>query len=360
MVMRMRCTLGLLQSIATATATSWKYRVPLHNAADPNTLMPVAGLGTAFHFCFNKSSGNQSFAASRMWLQLGGRRFDGALSYGCDIGVGNAMRASGLPRSEVFFVSKIGPGGIPYPLGYNETLAQAHRILSEFGSYLDLLLVHEPFTYWPGPWTASKNPSSDPACNLRDEHYSPRSCRLSTWRAMVALWQAGKVRSIGVSNYNSSHIHEIEEAGLPLPSVNQIEFSPHHGPTHAPCICGGSASRATSSCGTSPAELGETCKGLLGYMSRRRILANGYSPFQGPAGGGSLMNEPPLAEIATAHNVTSSQVVLHWQWRRHGVVVNPTAHTLEYQKLNLDFFDSFWLSEAEMRLLDEWPQNPNP
>lgn len=334
--------------------------VPLGNAAAPGMRMPVAGLGTDFSFCENATAdGNQSFAPSLMWLRLGGRRFDGALSYGCDKGVGAAIRASGVPREEAFVVSKIGPGGLPLPLGYNETLAQAARILADVGSYVDLLLVHEPFSYWPDPAGAAKSPSSDPACNLTSARYSGRSCRLSTWRAMVDLWRAGKVRAIGVSNYNSSHVAEIAAAGLPLPAVNQIQFSPHHGPAHAPCTCGRSTSRPGATCGDSRAELHETCAALLGALRAHGVVPNGYSPFEGKAGGGSLLAEPRLAAIAAAHNVSTAQVVLNWQWRRHGVLVNPTATRADYQRENLDF-DGFDLTEAELQLLDAWPQNPNP
>tara|TARA_B110001452_G_scaffold89748_1_gene73683 strand:- start:339 stop:1361 length:1023 start_codon:yes stop_codon:yes gene_type:complete len=334
--------------------------VLLRNAAAPDSRMPVAGLGTDFSFCENASaSGNQSFAPSLSWLQLGGRRFDGALSYGCDKGVGSAIRASGVPRNEAFVVSKIGPGGLPLPLGFNETLSQAAQILDETGSYIDLLLVHEPFSYWPDPTGAAKSPSSDPACNLTSASYSATSCRLSTWRAMVQLWREGRVRAIGVSNYNSSHIDEIANSGLPMPAVNQIQFSPHHGPVHSPCTCGRSTSRPTAECGDSPAEQHESCAALLAYLRAHGIAANGYSPFEGKASGGSLLTEPPLVRIAAAHNVTPSQAVLNWQWRRHGVLVNPTATRRDYQRLNLDF-DGFALSEAEMRQLDAWPQNPPP
>jgi 2,5-diketo-D-gluconate reductase A len=335
--------------------------VELFNAALPGTRMPAAGLGTDFRFCENaSSSGNASYGPSLQWLRLGGRRFDGALSYGCDRGVGEAIRASGVNRRDVFVTSKIGPGGLPLPLGHNETLAQAARILADLNdSYVDLLLVHEPFSYWPDPSAASKAPSSDAACNLRDPRYSPTQCRLSTWRAMVLLWRAGKARSIGVSNYNSSHIEEIVAAGLPLPAVNQIQYSPHHGPSHSPCTCGQSTSRPTLHCGSSAAEQHESCLALLSYLSSRRIAPNGYSPFEGKAGGGSLLHEPALLAIATAHNVTASQVVLHWQWRRHGVLVNPTATSAEYQRQNLDF-GGFALTPAEARALDEWPQNPLP
>ena len=335
--------------------------VVLRNAAAPGTIMPAAGLGTDFDFCENASaSGNQSFAPSLQWLQLGGRRFDGALSYGCDTGVGEAIRASGVSRRDVFVVSKIGPGGLPLPLGFNETLSQAAQILNDLGStYIDLLLVHEPFSYWPDPSGAAHATSTDPACNLTNDHYSARGCRLSTWRARVELWRAGKVRSIGVSNYNSSHIEEIVAAQLPLPAVNQIQFSPHHGPTHAPCTCGHSTSRPTAACGSSAEEMHESCSALLSYLGARAIVANGYSPFEGKADGGSLLTEPALLAIAAGHGVSASQVVLNWQWQWHGVVVNPTATTAEYQRLNLDF-DFFDLTKAEAEQLDTWPQNPPP
>ena len=335
--------------------------VPLHNAAARDVRMPVAGLGTDFDFCENASaSGNQSFAPSLEWLKIGGRRFDGALSYGCDKGVGAAIRASGVPRNEVFVVSKVGPGGLPLALGFNETLSQAKRILEDLNSsHVDLLLVHEPFTYWPNPSGAAKSPSTDPACNLSSVQYSESSCRLSTWRAMLQLWHAGLAKAIGVSNYNSSHIEEIEGAGLPLPAVNQIQFSPHHGPSHAPCTCGHSTSRPAAACGNSSAELHESCAALLAFMRSRSIVANGYSPFEGKASGGSLLTEPPLLAIASAHNVTASQVVLNWQWQQHGMLVNPTAVGAEYQQLNLEF-DGFRLTDAETQQLDAWPQNPPP
>ena len=122
---------------------------------------------------------------------------------------------------------------------------------------------------------------------------------------------------------------------------------------------GHSTSRPTAECGDSPAERHEACAELLAYLRGRGIVANGYSPFEGKAGGGSLLAEPRLVQLAAAHNVTASQVVLNWQWRRHGVLVNPTAARADFQRLNLDF-DGFALSEAEAGLLDTWPQNPPP
>ena len=329
--------------------------VPLHNAAAPGMTMSARGLGTGGPGCYNESSDQlASLNSSLSWLRLGGRRFDGAISYACDRGIGLAIKKSGVPRHEVFVTSKIGPGGVPFPLGFNETMAQAKRILSDISSdYVDLLLVHEPFSYWPNPEAAQRAPSTDPACNLSSPStYSERGCRLSTWRALVALWKAGVARSIGVSNWNSTHILELEAVGLPLPAVNQVEFSPlHQGNGGGGCNCGHSASRSTPLCGESPAENAETCAALLIFMREKHIVFNSYSPFGG--GGdetGKLLSDPRLQRIGSAHNASVAQVILNWQWSK-GIVVNPQATRQEYQTEDLHF-EGFELSASEMHVLD--------
>ena len=93
--------------------------LPLHNAAAPGMTMSVSGLGTGGPGCYNESSDQlASLNSSLSWLHLGGRRFDGAISYACDRGVGAAIAQSGVPRHEVFVASKVGPGGVPFALGY--------------------------------------------------------------------------------------------------------------------------------------------------------------------------------------------------------------------------------------------------
>ena len=331
--------------------------LPLHNAAAPGMTMSVSGLGTGGPGCYNESSDQlASLNSSLSWLHLGGRRFDGAISYACDRGVGAAIAQSGVPRHEVFVASKVGPGGVPFALGYNETKAQAKRILADLNSdYVDLLLVHEPFSYWPDPEAASRAPSTDPACDLRSPAtYSERGCRLSTWRALVELWHSGTALAIGVSNFNSSHIEEIAAAGLPLPAVNQVEFSPlHQGNGGGGCNCGQSASRSTPKCGHSATERAENCAALLAYMKHKQIVFNSYSPF---GGGGSttatLLSDPRLQAIGKAHNVSVAQVILNWQWSK-GIVVNPQASNAKYQSENLHF-DDFMLSEAEVATIDNY------
>lgn len=115
-----------------------------------------------------------------------------------------------------------------YPLGYNETLAQAQGILANYstGSYVDLLLIHWPTNYGPCSYHGPEGiPTTDPVCNTNLPTYSPTGCRLSTWKALVDVWKSGGVRAIGVSNFNTSHLEEIRTSGLPMPSVNQVSMA---------------------------------------------------------------------------------------------------------------------------------------
>ena len=200
--------------------------------------------------------------------------------------------------------------------------------------------MHEPFSYWPSPDAAARAPSTDPACALSSASYSEVGCRLSTWRALLSLWRSGAARAIGVSNYNSSHILEIEAAGLPLPAVNQVEFSPlHQGRRRGGCNCGRSASRSTPVCGDSAAQNAETCASLLTFMSRKRIAFNSYTPF---GGGGNttqaLLSDPRLLAIGARHNASTAQVILNWQWAK-GILVNPQASSAKYQAENWGSFN---------------------
>lgn len=69
-------------------------------------------------------------------------------------------------------------------------------------------------------WCAA--PTVDPACDPAKPTYDAKQCRLNTWRALVEIFQSGRAKAIGVANYNSSHLQEIIDAGMPLPAINQI------------------------------------------------------------------------------------------------------------------------------------------
>merc|ERR1711971_481408 len=188
----------------------------LKNAADIGVYMPAMGLGTGCQVGGCDPSQPRSMASLNMastWFELGGSRIDSAISYGIEPGIGLAMQRSGIPRNQIFITSKTGPGGLCFPIGYNETLRQAEEILRSLSTpYVDLLLVHWPVNWDPWAPEGCPNgtgapevrsiPTTDPLCDTALASFSERACRLSTWRALLEVWNRGWARAVGVSNYN--------------------------------------------------------------------------------------------------------------------------------------------------------------
>jgi len=204
-------------------------------------------------------------------------------------------RGALLSRSEAFIVSKTGPGGLCWPLGYNETLQQAAAIAANYSTtYVDLLLLHWPVNFGPckyhGPPATSSIPTTDPLCDLALPTYDEAGCRLSSWRGALEARRRGLAKAVGVSNFNSTHLRDIAAAGLELPSVNQCNFSPLHNLAAKPC--------------TPNSGEGETCADLIAHCSANGIVFNGYSPFGGAGQAGTLLKDQRIAAIARAHNAT--------------------------------------------------------
>jgi alpha-L-fucosidase len=320
------------------------HSVTLLNAADLHVEFPLQGLGMP-------QGTDAAHAATLSFLALGGRRTDSADSYtGAEPGIGLAMREwmaadpAEHQRSSLFIGSKIGPGGACWPLGYNESIAQANMILGYYNALpsimptpnitqLDVLLVHWPTNFGPcsihGP---PGIPTTDPLCNAGLPTYSERGCRISTWRGMVVAWKMGLTRSIGVSNWNSTDMQNLKDAGLPLPAVNQIQWNPG--------IMAESTdpSSLVPNCNQSFAELRLWCVD-------HGILVNGYSPF-GYGGTASAFKLPAVHAIGANHNVSAAQAILRWQIQL-GVAVNPMATNPMYQAENLATF-GFNLTAKEM------------
>lgn len=329
------CLLCLMAPTLTLAAVP---TVRLQNAASAGVLMPATGAGSGgysgnmsisygqYPECFDACadpqcalpnppnfSGCGQFvdASISTWLQLGGRRVDGSDSYHNQLYVARAVHASGVPREDVFYTSKVGNY---LPMGFADTHAQFATTLAVTGlSYVDLLLVH-----WPTCVTPGCEATAEPACNYKaPATYDEVACRLQTWRAMVEIWKAGGVRAIGVSNYNASHIQEIADAGLPLPAVNQVPFNLWHSRDAAP-------------------------GGLLDFCRARSIAYNGYSPFAVadrhvyPGFPPSLVQDEALVAVAAAHARSPAEVALAWQWQL-GVLVNPRSQNAAHMLENLNY-----------------------
>eukprot|EP00038_Savillea_parva_P014522 m.11199 g.11199 ORF g.11199 m.11199 type:complete len:323 (-) comp2828_c0_seq2:186-1154(-) len=194
------------------------------------------------------------------------------------------------------------------PMGEKETTYQVEESLKQYNTdYIDLVLIH---------WPTSTGNSSDPQCQKNSGSYDAKACRLTTWKALLSLWKAKKIRAVGVSNFNMSHLQEIIDAGLELPAVNQCPFNSH---------------------------LYSAQKELVKFCKVHNILFNSYSPLGIPdwhkypstiSSTGILIEEPAIKAIGAAHKLSAAQTLLAWQWAQ-GIVFNPRSYNTTHMEENL-------------------------
>jgi diketogulonate reductase-like aldo/keto reductase len=219
-------------------------------------------------------------------LKTGYRSIDTASVYGNERGVGKAIRESGIPREEIFLTTKV----------WNDdqrakrTLAAFEESLERLATdYVDLYLVH-----WP-----------------------VKDCYLETWRVMEEIYQSGRAKAIGISNFLVHHLEDLLRESRVVPAVNQIEFHPFL---------------------VQPE--------LLRFCQSHKIVVEAWSPLmQGHVVTVSLINE-----LAEKHRKTPAQIVLRWDLQ-HGVVTIPKSSRPERIEENSRVFD-FELTSAEMDALD--------
>jgi diketogulonate reductase-like aldo/keto reductase len=199
---------------------------PLKNSAKAGLRIPALGVGTgAYKYCPNggyggwpecmdEAAGCGEYTERTVisWLLLGGRRLDCANSYGNTKAVGRAIKLSNVPRAQIFITEKVGPPpGVS--MGYADTLVQMDQLLRDLQTdYVDLLLVHEPVGDIPQ--------SRDPYCRVGSPVYSDKDCRLSTWRAMVRIYEEGKVDTTRTHHTHYTHYSRGGHRGHWPPPIN--------------------------------------------------------------------------------------------------------------------------------------------
>jgi len=255
--------------------------------------VPSVGFGTW------KIEGEECYRAVLHALRTGYRHIDTALGYNNQIGVGAALKKSGMQRDEFFVTSKI-PGG----LNASATEASLELALQQLGlEYVDLMLIH-----FPASWTGVGGAA------LRKEE----------WLALEKWAKTGKARAIGISHYCKSHIEDVlSVATLPI-ALNQVMY--HVG------------------MGMSP-NLGSDFKD---YCQQVGIVYMSFSTLCGPCGKEKmeLINGPLVTKIGKAHNVSGPQVALKWAVQQ-GIPVVPKSSNPEHLKEDFDLF-SFTLTQQEM------------
>jgi 2,5-diketo-D-gluconate reductase A len=253
--------------------------VPSITLDDGNTI-PQLGFGV-----FQIEPNDTSEAVSEA-LEIGYRHIDTAEMYGNEKEVGEAIRSSGLDRSDVFVTSKLS-NGAHEPRDAHKAF---DRTLSELGfDYLDLFLIH-----WPLP-------------TLYDGDF------VSTWKILEEFKADGRARSIGVSNFQVEHLERLAAETDTVPAVNQIEVHPYL-----------------------------TNEAVRSYGREHGIATEAWSPIAQ----GAVLDDPTITEIAEKVDKTPAQVVLRWHLQR-GDIVFPKSVTPSRMKQNFELFD-FELESDDM------------
>eukprot|EP00929_Paragymnodinium_shiwhaense_P108917 TRINITY_DN75273_c0_g1_i1.p1 TRINITY_DN75273_c0_g1~~TRINITY_DN75273_c0_g1_i1.p1 ORF type:complete len:350 (-),score=78.39 TRINITY_DN75273_c0_g1_i1:154-1203(-) len=277
-----------------------------------DVVMPTVGFGTY------RMKGTEATRCVKDALHAGYRLIDTAQVYENEADVGAAIRTSGVPRDKCFIETKVWRSSH----GFEKTIKACHQSLRKLGTpYIDLYVIH-----WPGPktgWPLARGVTApkDWTPKMRDE---------GTWRAMEQLYQEGKVRALGVTNYSIRHLKALLKTCKVRPMVNQVEFHPLLVQT----------------------ELIEFCK-------KEGIVLQAYASLGSTDGGqgarDELFNLPPVQAAAKAHKRSPAQVLLRWALEKGACVVpkSTKAHRLAE---NADIF-KFSLTKKEVTAIDNLNKN---
>ncbi|CAE8643441.1 unnamed protein product [Polarella glacialis] len=269
-------------------------------------VMPAVGFGTY------KLKKGEAAGPVEAALRAGYRLVDTAQVYENEADVGAALRASGVPRENVFIETKVWRSSH----GLERTTKAFKQSLRRLGvDYIDLYVIH-----WPGAktgWPLKKGTVCPP-------DWTPAMRNLGTWKAMEQMHDEGKVRALGVTNYSLRHLKELLKTCRIRPAVNQVEFHP----------------RLVQS-------------ELLDFCRKEGIVLQAYASLgSGDAGQAEdFFKFPPVQAAAKAHKVTPAQVLLRWALEK-GCHVIPKSTRPERMAENAGVF-SFKLSSKEVKAIDE-------
>ncbi|SDH62211.1 Aldo/keto reductase [Sinosporangium album] len=218
-------------------------------------------------------------------LEAGYRSLDTAKLYENEEGVGRAVRASSVPREELFITTKLWND----EHDHHRALAAFDTSMSKLGlDYLDLYLIH-----WPAPG---------------QDRY------LDAWRALAELYADGRVRAIGVSNFTATHLTRLIQGSGIVPAVNQIELHPWL-----------------------------TQRSLRAFHAEHGIATEAWSPL---GQGRGVLGERAVTDVAAKHGRTPAQVVLRWHVQLGNIAI-PKSVTPSRISENLDIF-GFELDDEDM------------
>ena len=239
--------------------------------------IPCVGFGV-----WQADDGEEAYNAVKCALDVGYRHIDTAAAYNNEKSVGRAIKDSGIAREEIFVTSKLNN-----PMhGYEKTLQAFEQTMDDLDlDYLDLYLIH-----WPNP------------IHFRD---SWQSANAGSWKAFEELYQAGRIRCIGVSNFCERHIEELLKTATIAPMVNQIKLCP-----------------------------GVTQPEVVNYCRNHNILLQAYSPL----GTGKIFDVEEMKYFADKYQRTIAQICIRWSLQM-GFLPLPKSVTPSRIEENSKVFD---------------------
>ncbi|XUD48309.1 oxidoreductase, aldo/keto reductase [Enterococcus sp. AZ009] len=255
-----------------------------------NVTIPELGFGT-----WQTPDGDVAVASVKKALEVGYRHIDTAQGYKNEASVGQAIKESGIPREELFLTTKLWNANHSYDLVMSSFEESLEKLQTD---YIDLFLIH-----WPNPVA------------FRDNW---QTANAETWRAFEELYQAGKIKAIGVSNFLPHHFEELKKTATIFPMVNQIFLAP-----------------------------GELQEEVVTYCQEHDVLLEAYSPL----GTGKIFDVPEMKALAEKHQKSIAQVALRWSLQ-HGFLPLPKSVTPSRIEENIHVFD-FELSEEDMNTIDQ-------
>jgi 2,5-diketo-D-gluconate reductase A len=226
-------------------------------------------------------------------IEVGYRHIDTANAYYNEVAVGEAMRSSGVAREDFFLTTKL----FPQDYGADVCMRAIDASLRRLGTdYVDLLLLHQPY----GAYTEA-------------------------WKVLEEAQRAGKVRSIGLSNFNQTKFQQVLDVADVVPQVLQVEINPRNNQHE-----------------------------MKAWLADKDVVFEGWYPLG--HGDKALLQMPVFVELAEKYGKTPAQVILRWHIQS-GNVIFPKTSNPDHMRDNLSVFD-FELTADEMARIDAIPQQP--
>jgi len=249
--------------------------------------IPQFGLGV-----YMVPEGDAAREACLSALKMGMRHIDTAHAYQNERSVGQAVKESGVPREEIWITSKLWPS----EYGEGKTAQAIDKMLGRLGTeYVDLLLLHQQFGDY-----------------------------LGAWRDMEKAVADGKVKSVGISNFESERLEEICEAAVIKPSVIQVECHPYY-----------------------------QQEALKKRLQKYGTKIEAWYPLG--HGDSALIEEPLFTRLSKKYGKSNVQIILRWHIQE-GTIVFPKTSNIDHMRANFDIFD-FELSEEEMNEIRSMDKN---